>query len=79
MTIYSLDDGIDISYNSLIRLEEKLSDMETEDQIMRHKLNSTSRKMSENPSMKGLPVLHQFTPAFSSSFHFLFLFSTLWF
>ncbi|TXG72473.1 hypothetical protein EZV62_001052 [Acer yangbiense] len=37
------------------RLEEKLSDMQTEDQIMRHELkNSASRKMSGNLSMKAI-------------------------
>ncbi|KAK3187746.1 hypothetical protein Dsin_027307 [Dipteronia sinensis] len=40
------------------RLEEKLSDMQTEDQIMRHELkNSASRKLSGNLSMKAIQPL----------------------
>ncbi|KAK1591991.1 hypothetical protein Q3G72_017291 [Acer saccharum] len=46
------------------RLEEKLSDMQTEDQIMRHELkNSASRKMSGNLSMKAIQVPCQFPPS----------------
>ncbi|KAH9650524.1 Myosin2 [Citrus sinensis] len=45
------------------RLEEKLSDIETEDQILRHQalFNSSSRKMSEQLSMK--------TPALQNGHH----------